>query len=172
MAVSKGSLGIGLPLPVPTAGQTVAAAQKHLRSKAGDGVACPCCGRLAKVYRRKLHGEMAAFLCRLVRASGPRRNWTHIRNVLRGGRTTQKASTDGAFLVHWGLVERKAAAPGQPSSGLYRPTPDGVRFANGRLRVPSHVYLFNNVKVALDVETVDVHEALGVDFSYLDLMGR
>lgn len=166
----RGSLGAGIQLPIPAPRQSVVQAQQHIRKHAADGTACPCCGRLVKIYFRPLHSEMAAFLCRLVALSGSNLLWYHIRDILPGGRTTQKASSDGAYLVHWGLVATRAPAKGRASAGLYRPTRAGVAFAKGASVVPSHVYLFNNKVVTFSSYTVDIYEALGSEFDYDALM--
>jgi len=156
-----------LPLPIGNGAVTLDEARRVVEAGAVDGIECPCCGRLAKVYRRKLHREMAIFLCLLVRRAGPERAWVHVRDVLKGTRTAQKASTDGAYLVHWSLIEAK---PGEHSAGMYRPTAMGASFVEGGLKVSSHVHLFNNEPVGFSETLVSIRDALGSKFDYDELM--
>jgi hypothetical protein len=162
------------PVAAAAAGQTVAEAREVLRQalRAGPGH-CPCCGRTARIYRRVLHAEMAAFLCRLVReyrrAGG--RGWVNLRDVVAGGDASAKASTDGAYLVHWGLVVPFEGEPGEKRPGYYKPTERGVAFADGALEVQSHVLLYDNRRLGFDGDLIDVKTALGTKFSYAELMG-
>ena len=159
-----------LPLPVGGDNHTLGEARATLRNTALKGASCPCCGQLVKVYKRKLHSEMAVFLCRLVRRAGMEYKWVNVRHVLRGGEETQKASTDGAYLTRWRLVETKRAKPGEPGAGLYRPTELGVRFVMRKIRVPSHIYMFNNTLIGFTDKLVTIDDALGDKFSYEELM--
>lgn len=156
--------------------QTLAAARD-------GGCVCPCCGRFVKVYRRRLHAEMARFMIRLYRLDriGPgdylgALRWHSTREVL-GDRGGNKASTDATYLVHWGLVERSDAenAAGAPA-GMLRLTPLGVAFVERRATASSHVSLLNNEELPrpsrLSESEIGIEEALGKRFSYDELMGR
>ncbi len=122
---------------------------------------CPCCGQIVKLYPRKLHDRMAAFLCALVRIWKAEKDnaWIHIRRI----NTGEKASTDASYLVHWGLVERE--------SGMYRPTKKGVRFAMGKIRVPSHAMVYNR-KYCLGFSgtRISIKDALGEKFDLDELL--
>jgi hypothetical protein len=129
--------------------------------EAKDGVRCPCCQRLVKVYRRKLHREMATFIIHLVRRYQVTGGWTHVRELDAPG--TRKSSTDGAYLVHWGLLERDRHR-------RYRPTADGIEFAMDRLHVSRWVDLRNNEPQDFSEDTVSIVEVLGSPFDYEELM--
>jgi len=113
---------------------TVLEARRLLNGEADEGIVCPCCSRLVKNYRRKLHRENVSFLVVLVAAYRADPRWYHIREL--GGGNARKASTDATYMVYWGLLERKA--------GMYRPTEAGVRFALGLTAEPDYVILRND----------------------------
>jgi hypothetical protein len=154
---------------------TLSQARERTLSEAADGgVVCPCCGRFLKVYRRRLHAEMARFLIRLygLNRLNPGRVWRSTREVL-GARGGNKASTDATYLVHWGLVERAPAEnPAGAPAGSFRLTPLGVAFVEARATVPSHVSLLNNEPVITGHvrAEVTIRSALGRRFNYDDLM--
>jgi len=127
-----------------------------------DARECPCCGQIVKLYPRKLHSKMAAFLCSLVHFSRKKiaDGWVHIRKINIG----EKASTDASYLVHWGLVERD-------NKGSYRPTKNGKAFARGKLEVPSHAMVYDRDHcLGVSNMLVSVDEALGEEFSREELL--
>jgi len=149
-----------------------------LAAAADGGVVCPCCGRFVRVYRRRLHAEMARFLILLYRLDrvipADYHAWHSTREAL-GDRGGNKASTDATYLVHWGLVERAKAEniAGAPA-GSFRLTPLGVAFVERRATAPSHVTLLNNEPAfcAQAEREIGIEAALGKRFSYADLMGE
>lgn len=151
---------------------TLAQARAYLKQGAtsSEGVGCPCCGRLAKVYKRKLHTEMALFLIGLVKKYKKTRDWINVRDVIPGGDKSAKASSDGAYLVHWRLIEPQPKPEGGKRQGFYRPTDRGIQFAEKKIRVPSHVALFDNKVVGWNDKLVYIDEALGDKFDYEELM--
>lgn len=138
---------------------------------AGPGLLCPCCGQLCKMYGRKMYAEMGAWLIWLVQAYKQDPRWYSVNE----GPAFQhrKGGGDYGKLVHWKLVER---APNdmavKRTSGLWRPTGEGMRFAMGDSKVPSHVYLFNNKVYKFSDEQVDIKTVLGEHFDYFQLMHR
>lgn len=130
-------------------------------TRAEAGVECPCCQQFVKIYRRKLHREMATFLIRLVTRYQLTRGWTHARELDAVG--TRKSSTDASYLVHWGLLERQGR-------GEYKPTYEGIEFAMNRLRVSKYVHLRNNKPEAFSGPLISVVDALGSPFDYQELM--
>jgi hypothetical protein len=142
--------------------------RQQVRDGAVEGVRCPCCDRLVRAYRRPLGADMARFLILLCRAylAGPPGEWVDVRAIpARGG--------DYAKLAHWGLIEQAPNDdPARRSSGLWRPTPAGMAFAEGRTREPSHVFLLDNRRIGAEDATVDVYEALGRRFDFAELWGR
>lgn len=134
------------------------------------GTECPCCGRLVKVYRRKLHTEMAAFLCRLVRHYQSERRYYSTREMCPA---LTKASTDGSYLTHWGLVRREPSRSENESggrAGLYAPTEMGIEFVHRRCTVPARVHLLCGEVVGWGNEHISIEKALGDKFDYHQLM--
>jgi hypothetical protein len=75
-------------------------------------------------------------------------------------------------LVHWQLAELQPNKddPKRKTSGLWRPTADGVAFVHERIRVPARVYLYDNEPIGFDSEQITIREALGDRFDYQELM--
>lgn len=151
--------------------KTLAEAIHEMRQKVEDGTRCPCCGRLVKLYRRKLHSEMAAFLCRLVRRYREEPRYYSTRELCPA---LTKSSTDGSYLVLWDLIEREPI-PGQNESGgragMYRPTEHGMDFVSGRTTVKSHVLMLCGEPVGFSDDYIHIEAALGDRFNYAELMG-
>lgn len=141
--------------------------RRDVRAGAAAGCRCQVCDRLVKSYHRAMNADMARFLILLCREylTKPPGTFVDIRSIpVRGG--------DYAKLVHWGLVEQAANDdPVKRSSGLWRPTPRGLRFAQGEAREPSHVTLLDNQAIGFDEETVDIWQALGKHFDFAELWG-
>ncbi|MDD5542857.1 MAG: hypothetical protein PHX83_06750 [Acidobacteriia bacterium] len=134
----------------------------QVQAGAADGIRCPCCDRLVKSYRRAMNADMARFLILLCREylAKPPGTFVDIRTIpVRGG--------DYAKLTHWGLVEQAVNDdPAKRSSGLWRPTPRGLRFAQGEATEPSHVVLLDNEVKGFDEGRVTIWEALGTHFDF------
>ncbi len=173
---SFGPLFEGLPVQTqlapeqegaPAMDDTLADAQTFVLSGMwSGGVHCPCCGQYARVYRRKLTSDMARFLIEVVLRTGPGQ-WLDVTTVrLRGG--------DYAKLAYWGLIAHRAESPeGQKYSGQWMATHQGRLFALDRMRVPSHVLVFDARTFGYDgSRLVSVREALGERFNYDELMAE
>lgn len=145
---------------------SLAAAQQLLHANLRDGINCPCCGRFAKVYRRKINASMARALILLHHADG----WVHLFSYL-----TERGCqhSDAALLRHWGFIEARGdeRADGNPHSGVYRITLEGTDFAYGNTAAPRYVLLYNDTVQGFSDEETDVWEALGDKFNYRELMG-
>lgn len=172
---------------------TVAEAKDWLRLRAGKGARCPCCKQYVKIYKRPLGSQMARWLIWLVRTwewqlrlpAGNRNSQGHGINYhwLPGAWVDIKGSPvrggDYAKLIHWGLVEQKPHVPGKkngsPSrdtrdSGMWRPTFKGLDFVYRRTMVPSHVLLYDNIKLGEELHLISIEDALGKKHSYTELM--
>jgi hypothetical protein len=149
---------------------TLAEAQQAMLGGMDKGTYCPCCGRYAKVYRRKLTSAMARDLIYFYRHSVENPGWFHALTVLNDFRVQR---SDYDKLVHWGFLEKKGEAKedGNPSSGYFRITQRGCDFVEGRLRVPSHIQVFHKEFYGYAVGgTVSIREALENHFNYDELM--
>ena len=145
--------------------------QHHLR----DGVTCPCCGQLAKVYKRSINSTMALALCLIYQhfAKNPDHAWVHIPQFLiQVKRDSTIAGGDVVKLRYWGLLERVVGERDDGSNrlGHYKITEIGKQFVLGKIAVPKYVYLYNQLLLRLSEEMTTIHEALGDRFNFFELM--
>jgi hypothetical protein len=159
-------------LPEITGGQTLAGAQSALKIGLADGTNCPCCGKHAQNYRRSLNSTMARSLIWLVRMSGASREWVEVQEI---GPAWLLRSKQLPTLRLWSLVERRPKDPGDTSrrsSGIWRPTNEGIDYAYGRITVPKTVIEYRSQVIGYDEENqAHIRRSLGKKFDYFDLMG-
>lgn len=138
-------------------------ARQWVRDHAEDGVTCPVCTQLAKVYRRKIHAAMGRDLIIARRVAGA--DWFHVRTTLGhdGG--------DFAKLVYWRLiVEYDAKRDDGGRAGWWRITDRGKAYVLDQLRVPKYARIYDKRLLNLTGDMVGIRDALGVRFRYDDLM--
>lgn len=132
-----------------------------------EGSACPCCGQLVRLYRRKLNSGMAALLVWLNRVA-PDGGYVDVQ--ARAPRRVIRAK-DYCLLIHWGLIE---PAPnlggGRQGTGCWRITAAGRAFASGVTTVPSHALVFNGECRGLDGQRISIRQALGSHFDFDELI--
>lgn len=154
---------------LPEPDNSLRSARQRVQHHLPEGITCPCCGQLCKLYRRSLNSGMTRSLIWLVRYqewSGE--EWIDVpkhapRYVL--------ASREMGKLVHWGLAEDKPNDDDrQRTSGMWRPTKKGIAWVYMEVTVPSHVLLYNNQLYGFSGQPVNVQEALGQRFDYETLM--
>jgi hypothetical protein len=124
----------------PFEGETVAEAQDWLLEHFEDGVCCPCCDQLVKLYKRKLNSNMAAAMIALYWADERSRGeWVHLKNYLL---QRKRYFSDAPALRHWGLIEKKLEGldDGNPRAGFYRITDLGRSFVLGETSIIKHNY--------------------------------
>ncbi|MEN6368544.1 MAG: hypothetical protein ABFD77_02465, partial [Thermotogota bacterium] len=141
------------------------------REKTAKGTTCPCCGRFVKLYKRKLHAEMAAFLCRLVRKWRQEPRYYSTRELCPA---LTKSATDGSYLVLWGLIERDPIPYRNRrggNAGMYAPSARGIDFVEGTLFVPFRAHILCGELVGFSAEQISIRQALGDKFNYDELMG-
>lgn len=129
------------------------------------GCICPCCGQIAKVYKRKLNSGMAMELIRLYKFKSD--EYIH---------HTQFASVQGgeiSKLSYWGLVEDKLNNnTNTRCSGLWAITNTGRLFVENKIRIPKHIYLYDSKFLSFSEETINIIDSLGSRFSYYELMNN
>lgn len=165
---------------------TLKQAKDWLRLRAKRGARCPCCKQYVKVYKRPLHSSMALVLVLLVRnfeaMATPLLDdgFVHVPTFINklGLKAGVAAAVRGdwAKLVHWGLIENRPKDVDDISkkdSGYWRPTSKGIDYAHGRCTVNSHVYLYDNILLNWEDQTIarlTIFDALGEKFDYSRLM--
>lgn len=146
-------------------------AQADPRAPASE---CPCCGAVVKIYPRSIHAQMARWLIELARHTdrppgilmGPDEGWIDQTTIpARGG--------DYGKLRHWGLVEHreKSAGDDRRTSGMWRITWSGWRFARGDVPVPRFAHVYRGSCLGYSAEQTTIRECLGERFSFADLWG-
>ena len=149
---------------------TLAEARAMVETGRDDGITCPCCVQYAKTYRRKLNVTMARGLIWLARSTNMEPGWADMRRT--GPRWLVAAGGEFAKVYHWGLAEQQENTDSaKRTSGIWRLTETGVDFVQGRIRVPSHCYLYNNKALHFSDTLTTIREALGKKFNYAELMG-
>lgn len=157
-------------------GESVASArQKFIETlDRGDDCDCPVCGRFAKVWRRKIHASIAAWLVALYRAGAGTR-FVHIDEVMPylppALRAKARSSSDYCIIKYWGLAFQDAANQGDDKkvSGKWRLTQDGWRFARGEMSIPKYAYVFDDKVLKFDGDDVFIKDCIGNSFSYNEL---
>tara|TARA_B110000467_G_C18072935_1_gene342378 strand:+ start:85 stop:642 length:558 start_codon:yes stop_codon:yes gene_type:complete len=137
------------------------------------GEPCVTCGQLAKEYKRKLYSSMALaliYLCRIYRHTD---DWVHVNDVTKKTlRHNISLGGDMAKLEHWGLIYQKTNEDTEKrTSGFWKPTEEGIKFALMDGKVRSHVKFYNGSSNGFAGELIDINQALGEKFSYAELMG-
>lgn len=135
------------------------------------GITCTHCGRLAKMYRKKLGAPIARFLILLynVSARGEHGAYHKTRELYP---RDNKSSTEGVCARFWGLIEVADAtnSAGAPV-GTFRLTDLGRRFVNGLEFLPMYVRTYNNEQLGPpEGPLTNIKESLGKKFVYSDLM--
>lgn len=135
---------------------------------------CPTCGRHNRVYRRTLNSAMARQLIILFqqgRGAGAY-PWVHASEVVLPGTS---GPGDFSKLKHWQLIEAAGdgirAEDSKKSSGYWRITPAGVKFAIGQLSLQPVAVLLNDQLLTFEGDKAQIHAALGKKFNYSKLMG-
>lgn len=129
-----------------------------------EGLTCPTCGQLAKVYRRALNAQMAMALIQVWRAAGT--EWAHVRTVVGHNRA------DEAKLRYWGLIEDgKARREDGGHAGYWRVTEAGEQFIKRRRSVPKYALVYDGDLLGMDGPEIMIEEALADQFNYRELMG-
>jgi hypothetical protein len=136
----------------------------------GEGDWCPVCDRWGKVHKRKLNKGMVRCLIYLYQQWRKGVNeYIHVpseapRHVLN--------SAEIGKLQHWGLAENMPNEddPTKKHTGYWMILSKGIAFLEGRVKVPSHVYIFDNTPLEFTQEMVDPSWCLGEPFDYRELM--
>jgi len=133
-----------------------------------EGGYCPVCNRWGKIYARSINSTMAYSLIWLCGAKRNDEGWVDVPN---SGHTRVLRSNQLPTLPWWGLVERRASSDIKVKhSGLWRPTELGVKFAQGKVKVPKKVYTYNGEVEASSDELTGIYECFETFFDYHAVM--
>lgn len=121
-----------------------------------EGARCPCCGQLAKRYRRALNRGMASSLIKFYREAGT--DWAYKPDVLRG---FGSAARDETCLRFWDLFEEDVEPrPDGGRRGWWRVTEHGEAFIKGRVKVPKYALIYDGECEGLVGPEVGVRDCL------------
>lgn len=143
-----------------TGHETVEKAREWWENKIhGEYVKCPVCNRIGKLYKTPFNGQYALALI-----------WMHQNQI--GATWINMPALAPKWLIrsrsfykllYWGLIERKAIQKASNDAGKWRVTEKGRAFAESRIKVDSHVYIYNKRQVIIaseQIPTITLHAAI------------
>lgn len=152
---------------------TLEGAKTFLRTNWQEGCNCPACGQRVQLYKRKLNSGMAVTLIYIYVEDKKINQWIPVKDHLR--QMKYKNNHDWTLLRYWGLIEEKQKGEDEDTknSGYWKITDKGKAFAENKIAVPKHIYLYNGKRYKSQevIEEITIKEALENHFSYNELMG-
>lgn len=150
--------------------ETLEEAKQFLRENWEQGVNCPCCTQLVKLWKQKFHSGEAAWLIAFIqeydKLGEEYLTWKHVANV------RKIHCGDYAKLKFWGLIE---PAPNdnkeKKASGTWKPTQKARDFVNNQTKIAKYVFTYDTKARRFSPEKISIIEALGDKFNYEELMG-
>ena len=148
--------------------ETIKEAKQYLRENFNKGCSCPTCGQFVRLYKRKLGSPQTKALILLYHKNNDNNNdWVHVRDITRDLNVTSDFSKN----IYWNLIEEKPlSGEDKKTSGFWRITNKGRAFVEGKLKVKSHVLIYNAKVVGFSEDYTNVVQSLGKKFSYRELM--
>jgi hypothetical protein len=131
-----------------------------------EGVVCPCCTLIAKVYLRRITGSMARVLIRMaLHHEETGGDWMDVTNSLHK-HPIGKAGGGGDWSKpkYWHLIEQ------HPEEDLWRITAKGLAFARGLISIEKKLKIFNDKVLGVhDATPVTIRDCLGKRFKLEEL---
>jgi len=129
---------------------------------------CPCCGRFAKVYKRRVHKTVALALLRLHKLGGAS-DYIHVKDFM--GDVT--GTGDIAKAAYWDLiVPMQNNDETKRTSGFWLLTGKGVSFVKGELGIREYAIVYDGRVIDFKGKTVYINDCIGAEFNYAELMER
>lgn len=148
-------------------------AQEWIRKEATKpkGAKCPCCTLYVKIYNRKLNSALARTLIWMYHADGDPDGWIHMPTRAPAWATRNR---EYSRLCYWGLAERRPKDPKDKkvkTTGLYRITPKGREFVEGRIKVLQSAVVYGRELRRFEGPPIRIHTALkDAGFDYEEVM--
>lgn len=151
---------------------TLKEAKQQLRDNFEKGTDCPCCGQFVKRYKRKINSGMAIFLVGLYRLDKKDTRNVFTNEEIYGEVGVKQGARDHAAMKHWGLiVEPDIEVPeAKRKNGLWAITQLGRDFIEGKITLPSHLFIFNSKCIGFTHTQTTIQDSLGKHFNYQELM--
>ena len=122
------------------------------------GKKCPCCGKVARFYHRKLNINQCLALLHVLkwyRYSETQPDELDFFNINEMFKDNPKLKTDFQKLLHWDLIEHKGrmqmVGKKNPkevfivTKGMYRISENGIKFAQREIAIPITAVVYNGV---------------------------
>lgn len=140
------------------------------RLKKGDEMTCPCCGRFAKIYKRRLHTSIALQLIQLYRLGGSVA-YVHASQLIGDG---VAGAGDFTKAKYWNLIEPMTVDTGgeKKASGYWKLTVEGWRFVKAGMSIPEFAILYDDKVLEMAGRMVSIQDCLGKKFDYSALMSE
>lgn len=129
---------------------------------------CPCCDRVARIYKRHLHSSVARQLIMLYRQNPD--GYVHVSDLIPDG---QAGAGDFTKAKYFGLIYEMPHEVGKKKkSGYWKLSRKGRRFVEGIEEIPTYAIVYEDNVIGWDNDTVTIKDCLGKKFNYLELMGK
>lgn len=152
---------------------TISEAKASMRPLLRKGVVCPVCNQFVKQYSRSITSSMAYGLVLLNYYIWKYKDveWIHLETYFKGMPSIPSSIRgDLPKMRFWGLIEPRMDEKddGNPNSGYYRVTQQGKDFVNGKVKVLSHVLIYNNKMYGFPPEAkeISIEQAIKNKFDY------
>jgi hypothetical protein len=122
---------------------------------AGEPIDCPCCGQLVKKYPYNMGGIYIKQLTYLVEVGDWVKGTDMIFNTVGGWRKY-------SFLRWWNVAIE--------DEGYFKSTLLGVKFLQGKSKIPKTIFLFNNKLIGTSREQIFVDQCCDEHFDFSELM--
>jgi len=136
--------------------------------KSGNKMDCPCCGRYAQIYSRRIHATIARKLINLYNLGGDDR-YVHTSRLILDG---ESGIGDFSKAKYWKLIqEAENTNDGKRTSGNWKLTEKGVGFVLNLITIPKSVKIFDDRVFGFSEEHVNIKECLDSGgFDYAEIM--
>lgn len=158
---------------------TIAQGRQLILDNRENGIKCPCCSRLAKVYRNPINSSMVLVLISMRNYYRSTNDYRHMHvpsfiNSLQFSDSV-KAAIRGHWpkLRYWGLLVEKAESKddGNPRAGFWCITQPGLDFAEGKTKLPAAAFVYQKECLGFDTSKwITIQDALKKKFNYTELM--
>lgn len=137
------------------------------RLVAGEQFDCPCCGRYAQLYKRRLHTSICLQLVKLYKLGGADQ-YVHASKLIPRGVT---GTGDFTKAKYWSLIEEFSdPANTGKSSGLWALTSVGVEFVRNEIGVAEWALVYDDKVLRYEGNPITISEAVKNKFNYEELM--
>lgn len=156
--------------------KTIAEAQAYMRPLLKEGVQCPCCTQMVRLYHRPLTSSMIYGLILLSKASDDVKDifgFIHLENYFKPLDIPASIRADVPKLRFWGFLmpDGEEEGDGNPCNGRYKILPKGIQFIQGKILVQKTIKLYNNKFYGFEGAEIDVYGAIKNKFNYNEIMG-